>query len=181
VTDNAFLTHLSNCRENYNHEVDIEISRWGCETNSDLQFLVQPPGLPQMHRLFSGKDPATPEGKYSQGGHVYGFTWNPGHIDWITSAGGPENNRFVLKTEEAVYRNTPDYVQCLPDVGGDTEVRLNLWNFLGAIQPSGTSSVEVVIDGFSFTPSGLSHIPVGAICTKHCQCSGQCIDHKCTA
>ena len=31
--------------ENWNHEVDIEISRWGVEDNADVQFLTQPPGF----------------------------------------------------------------------------------------------------------------------------------------
>lgn len=176
----SLMRFLPSIRENYNHEVDIEISRWGCETNSDLQFLVQPPGQPQMHRLFSGSDPASLDKQYAQGGHVHSFTWNPARIDWATSAGGSDNNRFTLKTEEAVFRNVPDYVQCLPDAGRNMEVRLNLWNFVGAVQPGGTSVVEVVIDRFSFTASHLTFVPVGSICTKHCQCKGQCIDHRCT-
>jgi len=174
--------------ENYNHEVDIEISRWDCETNSDLQFLVQPPGFPQMHRLFTGDPTATrDEKKYQQGGQVYEFTWNPAQIDWETTAGGAgDNSRFVLKTEEAVFREVDDFVQCLPDAGGDMEVRLNLWNMLGAQQPAGLSfaTVEVVIDNFSFQPSGTTHLPEGSVCSKHCQCEkgvAECIDRVCTA
>ena len=174
--------------ENYNHEVDIELSRWNCETNSDLQFLVQPPGQPQMHRLFSGEDPqGAGNAKYKQGGQTYSFTWNPSVIEWGTTAGGDENNSFFLKTEEAVFRNTPDYIQCLPDVGENMEVRLNLWNMLGARQPAGlahTDVVEVVIDNFMFVPSGETHIPLGGICSKHCQCEAtvaECRDHICTA
>jgi hypothetical protein len=168
--------------------VDIEISRWNCENNSDLQYLVQPPGFPQMHRLFTGNpDASDVDSKYQQGGHVYKFDWNPGQIDWLSTAGEANvNNGFVLKTEEAVYRETNDYVQCLPDRGGNTEVRMNLWNMLGPAQPAGLSStdvVKVVIDSFTYVPSGQTHVPEGGICSKHCQCQigvAQCIRNVCT-
>ena len=174
--------------ENYNHEVDIEISRWDCETNSDLQFLVQPPGFPQMHRLFTGDPDGDETTKYQQGGQVYSFAWEPAEITWETTAGNSVNNNFVLKTEEAVYRDVEDYVQCLEDVGGNMEVRLNLWNMLGNATPLGLDStdvVEVVFDNFSFTPSsGVGHLEEGGICSKNCQCEAnvsQCIDNICTA
>jgi len=171
--------------ENFNHEVDIEISRWNCETNSDLQFLVQPPGYPQMHRMFTG-DHEDENAHYSQGGKVYSFDWNPAEIEWNTNAGTSVNNNFVLKTEEAVFRNVPDHVQCLEDIGGNMEVRLNLWNMLGNKSPQGLSStdvVEVVFDNFSFTPSGLTHVEDGGICTKQCHCAAgvsRCMDNVCT-
>jgi hypothetical protein len=173
--------------ENYNHEVDVEVSRWNCENNSDVQFLVQPPGYPQMHRLFTGESNATDiENKYKQGGQVYDFTWNPGQIDWTSTAGSYETNQFVLKTDEAIYRKVPDYVQCLPDTGGNLEIRINLWNMLGASQPVGlsfTDTVEVVFDNFSFVPSGQMHISDGGVCSKHCQCNhgvSECVNSICT-
>lgn len=172
--------------ENFNHEVDIEISRWNCEDNSDLQFLVQPPGFPQMHRLFTGDASSTnAEEKYKQGGQVYEFLWNPAQIDWTTTAGSG-NNEFSLKSEEAVFRNVPDYIQCLPDRGGNMEVRINLWNFLGANTPSNlvaSDRVEVVIDNFSFTPSSVTFVPDGGVCTKHCHCNmdaSKCVHNVCS-
>jgi hypothetical protein len=156
-------------------------------SNSDLQYLVQPPGFPQMHRLFTGDAEATDaQGKYKQGGQVYSFLWNPGQIDWSSTAGDAGNNQFSLKSEEAVYRNVPDYIQCMPDRGGNTEVRINLWNFLGAVPPAGLSSaarVEVVIDNFTFEPSSEAYVPDGGICTKHCHCQvgvSQCVHNICT-
>ena len=138
-----------------------------------------------MHRFFTG-DPDNEAAKYQQGGQVYSFEWNPAEIDWATTAGTTENKNFVLKTEEAVFREVPDYVQCLPDIGGNIEVRLNLWNMLGNKQPAGFNSddiVEVVFDSFSFTPSGLTHLPVGSVCSKHCHCEigvSECISNVCT-
>jgi hypothetical protein len=126
--------------ENFNHEVDIEISRWDCEDNADVQFLVQPAGFPQMYRFFSGKKGAT----YEQNGHEFEFTWLPNHIDWATTAGGGQT--FSLTTEEALYKKVPDFIQCMPS--GYTEIRLNLWNVNGAEIPAGLSAtdrVEVVL------------------------------------
>ena len=105
----------------------------------------------------------------------------------MSSAGEQEvNNEFVLKTEEAVYREVSDYVQCLPDRGGNTEVRINLWNSLGAAYPVGLSAtdvVKVVFDSFIFVPSDETHVPTGGICSKHCQCEmgvSSCINNICT-
>lgn len=42
--------------------------------------------------------------------------------------------------------------------------------------------VEVIIDDFQFTPSGLTGLAQGGICTKDCQCqSRECNENKCTA
>lgn len=39
---NELLTQtLSHRRENYNQEVDIEVSRWNIRDNEDVQFLVR--------------------------------------------------------------------------------------------------------------------------------------------
>jgi hypothetical protein len=141
-----------------------------------------------MHRLFTGDPTATDlNSKYKQGGQVYKFDWEPAKIDWTSTAGELNvNNGFSLKTEEAVYREVPDYVQCLPDRGGNTEVRINLWNSLGAAYPSGLSStdvVKVVIDSFTYVPSDQTHVQAGGICSKHCQCEvgvAQCIHNVCT-
>ena len=141
-----------------------------------------------MHRLFTG-DPSSTDINtvYQQGGQIYRFDWNPARIDWMSSAGEQEvNNEFVLKTEEAVYREVSDYVQCLPDRGGNTEVRINLWNSLGAAYPVGLSAtdvVKVVFDSFIFVPSDETHVPTGGICSKHCQCEmgvSSCINNICT-
>jgi hypothetical protein len=142
-----------------------------------------------MHRLFTGDPSSSDTNKtYQQGGQVYKFDWNPGHISWSSTAGEEDvNNFFVLKTEEAVFREIPDYVQCLPDRGTNMEVRINLWNSLGAKVPVGLSTldvVKVVIDNVVYVPSNQTHVPIGGICSKHCQCEvglAQCIRRKCTA
>jgi hypothetical protein len=164
--------------ENFNHEVDIEISRWDCEDNADVQFLVQPAGFPQMYRFFSGKKGAT----YDQNGHEFEFTWLPNRIDWATTAGGGQT--FSLTTEEALYKKVPDFIQCMPS--GYTEIRLNLWNVNGAEIPAGLSAtdhVEVVIDKFSYVASEVAYAADGDFCSKSCQCgpASDCLNGRCTS
>jgi hypothetical protein len=168
-------TDIYAVNENWNHEVDIEISRWNISGDPDAQFLVQPPLDPQLYRFYSGADST-----YDQGGHVYDFTWNPGKVDWYTDAAGGKNHSYA--TEDAIFAGLDDYVQCLP---ADVEIRMNLWNMFGSAMPVGMSDnqvVEVIIDDFTFTPSNLEYVMNGGYCTKHCHCdpSSLCLNGICT-
>lgn len=160
--------------ENYNHEVDIEISRWGDPNNADAQFVVQPPEDPHYHRFFTGAG-----NTYSPGGKTYEFTWNPTSISWLSSGG--ETHSYT--TKQALESNLPDYVQCLP---ANMEVRLNIWNKNGPVAPAGmadTHIAQVVVDGFTFTPSHAGGVANGETCSKDCQCLAplRCINNKCAA
>jgi len=170
TTDN-FLAN-----ENWNHEVDIEISRWNDADNPhDAQFLVQPVGQQQLYRFSTGSG----LNERQPGGHRYSFTWNPGQIDWSTDAGGGHSHSYL--TQQAVREGRPDYVQCLP---ANVEVRMNLWNLYGANQPTGmetNQSVEVVIDDFSYAPSGLTFVAEGGYCSKDCQCETACVGGFCVS
>jgi len=163
--------------ENWNHEVDVEISRWDDEANADVQFLVQPPGYPHKHRFFSGAG-----NTYQQARQVYGFDWAPGAIEWYSTAGGGQ--RFRYSVQDALAAQQPSYVQCMP---AQVEVRLNLWNLHGASPPAGMQDshvVEVVIDDFQFVPSaGPTFLPDGGTCANDCHCSpsSRCLANKCTA
>jgi hypothetical protein len=160
--------------ENWNHEVDVEISRWNKPGDPDTQFLVQPPLDPHYERFYSGGGST-----YDQGGHVYEFTWNPGKVTWYTDAAGGTNHSYA--TEDAIFMGLNDNVQCLP---ANVEVRLNLWNMFGNVMPVGMSAIqvaEVVIDDFTFTPSNLEYVMDGGYCTKPCQCdaSSTCVSGIC--
>lgn len=163
--------------ENYNHEVDVELSQWNVPGNADVQFLVQPPGSPQQYRFFSGN-----QGGFRQAPHVYGFEWKPAEIQWFSSAGGGQS--FIYNSQAALAANQPDYTQCMP---AQVEVRINLWDQFGSYSPPNGlqdyHSVEVVIDSFQFIPSGLKAVPNGGVCTKDCQCgdSGRCLRNSCAA
>ena len=172
-------TERYDIHENWNHEVDIEISRWGDPNKSDVQFLVQPPGAPHLRRFFSGT--GTGSTSLNPGGHIYEFAWNPGKIDWYSTAGGGQSHTYDTKT--SILNGYEDFIQCLP---ANIEIRINLWNSNGATAPSGLSDrhkVEVAIDKFTFTPSGVSAVPNGGYCSKHCMCStnSRCVNGICVA
>ena len=162
--------------ENWNHEVDIEISKWDNPNNAhDAQFLVQPPGSPQLYRFATGAGGLPPPPQPAP--HRYRFTWNPGQIDWSTDAGGGHTHSYT--TQDAVQAGQSDYVQCLP---AQVEVRLNLWNMHGINTPTGMTTnqvVEVVLDDFVYTPSGSTVIASGGYCSKNCQCSTSCVANRC--
>jgi hypothetical protein len=161
--------------ENYNHEVDVEISQWNIPDNADAQFLVQPPQEPQFKRFFSGGA----EGNYQQTG-IWSFAWTPNSVNWHTTAGGGQTHAY--SSADANYWGVPDRVQCLP---ADIEVRLNLWNLLGTKTPTGMSDdqvVEVIIDNFTYIPSGIRNVADGEACTQRCQCEAgsDCINGLCS-
>ena len=160
--------------QNYNHEVDIEVSQWGNPSNPDMQFLMQPPGNPQLYRFWSDGS-----GGLNQYPHTHSFEWVPGKITWQSSSGGGQSHMY--STESSVIDGRIDYVQCLP---ADLEVRMNLWNMHGNAVPNGMSIgdyVEVVIDNFSYTKSDMKFIESGEYCSKHCQCEAMrgCVNAKC--
>jgi hypothetical protein len=153
-------------RENYSHEVDVELGRFGDpDSPYDGQFLVQPARGPQMHR-FSTKDSS---GSSQQAPQTYSFTWNPGAITWETSAGNGVDHFY--STEEAITLGNEDFVQCLP---ADVEARINLWSLGGALvapmEMSDDEMVEVVIDGFTYSPTSRRGVEDGGFCSKDCQC-----------
>ena len=168
--------------ENYNHEVDIELSRWDNADAPDAQFLVQPPGHPHTYRFFSGSN----GDNYQQGGNrVYGFDWRPTEIEWFSNA-GVSGETFVYSTQMALDAGQPDYNQCMPRDSNNVEVRINLWNLFGSEggTPPGmleTHVVEVVIDNFQFAPNGYIAVSNGKTCSKDCQCGAlsQCFQNKC--
>ena len=129
----TFDTTVSHFEHPYGKEVDFEISHWGDVTNEDVQFLIQPGGVPGPHfpydkRFFSGGSPQT----FDQGGHFYKITWNPGEISWSTDAGG--THTYSYTSDLAHEKCVEDFIQCLPN---NVEVRLNLWNMGGGdLQPN---------------------------------------------
>lgn len=179
-----------NCQETvdtYYREVDMEISRWGFGGNSTLSsnattgdgnasaldgmFLVQPPNVAiQTYRFFTGTNQ-----DYDQGGHTYGFYWHPTNLTWQTSAGGGQT--FTYTTQQALAAGLPDRIQCLP---APIDVRVNLWNLNSAatdasMELSDDEVVEVVLDRFTYTPSGEAGVAEGDYCSKDCQCADSLI------
>ncbi len=170
-------TERYDVHENWNHEVDVEVSRWGNDDNADTQFLMQPPGSPQMYRFYSGPEAAY--NTYDQSNHWHSFRWLPNQISWLSTAGGGQSHLY--KTKNAVLSDCKeDLVQCLP---ADVEIRINLWNMNGQnVAPKGLNDddyVEVVIGDFSYEEAGIDYAEPGDFCSKHCQCEGFCVNGRC--
>jgi len=174
-------------RENFSHEVDIELARWDLPDSGDAQFLVQPPGFPQMYRFYTGatnggqEPPPAQQQQYRQAPQTYEFDWEPADILWKSSAGGGQSFRYT--TQDALSRGQPDYTQCMP---AQVEVRINLWHLHGSfVQPTDMEDshvIQVVIDNFTYEPSGRTGVTDGGLCSKDCQCQpgSQCRNQVCT-
>jgi len=162
---------------NANHEVDIEISQWSNPSVPDVQFLAQPYQHTPRYRFYSG----TQASPLNPGNNIYSFTWNPGQIDWSTTAGGGKTYKY--STQANVINRVTDPIQCLPAKMG---IRINLWNSKGSVAPFGRNDkykVEVTITDFTFNPSVLTSVPNGGYCSKDCMCnaSSKCLNSKCVA
>ena len=163
-------------RENFNHEIDIEISQFNTVGGPDVNLLVQPVGLPQHAKFYSGGS----IGSYDQSGHKWRFDWNPNNVTWYSDAATGLNHQY--SSDDILYYSSPAYVQCLP---ADVEIRMNLWNVQGVDAPINMTDdmrIEVIVDNFSYQKSGEAHVPFGGSCTKHCQCSADsfCDAGKCS-
>lgn len=161
--------------ENFNHQVGIDVSRYDSENGKDAQFVVQPATDFNTRKFFTGDDQT-----YAQAPRTYNFDWRPAKIEFDSDAG----KKFTYSTNRALKNNQPDYTQCLP---ADVEVRIGLWNLYGNLPPTdmaGTPDhvVEVIIDDFTYTPSGLEFVKDGGVCSKDCHCSpsSQCLGNVCT-
>lgn len=180
----AFFTYDTTDSDHYHREVDFELSQWNKVAGEDGQFVVQPgnrSGGP--FKFYTGTTPGT----YDQEGKSYSIDWSPGKLVWSTDAGGSHTHTFTSAFADS--KCVEDLVQCLPS---SLEVRFNLWNVGGGdlmpdfAQPSNVFTshrIEVVIDSFNYTPSGLEYLADGEICSKHCQCgpSSICDNSTCTS
>lgn len=107
-----------------NHEIDVEIARWGNAADpTNAQFVVQPYGHPGNLTRFT-----TPAGPTT-----YGFTWGQSTVAFT----GPSTS----------------WTYSGPDVPQTTGHRahMNLWLF-GGSAPSDGRDVEVVLRSFAYTP-----------------------------
>lgn len=164
--------------ENFNHQVGIDVSRFDKADDKDAQFVVQPDIEFNTRKFFTGEG-----NTYDQAPRKYNFDWRPAKIEFDSDA-GEDGESFTYSTQKALNQGQPDFTQCLP---ADAEVRINLWNLYGSLPPTDMAEkphhfVEVVIDDFTYTPSGLEHVSDGGACSKDCHCrpSSQCFGNVCS-
>jgi hypothetical protein len=138
---------------------------------------VQPAIDFNTYRFFTGT-----EKTYKQAPRIYSWDWRPAKIEFYSDSA--EGESFTYSTQRSLKKGEPDFTQCLP---ADMDVRINLWNLYGSLPPTELAMkdsyvVEVVIDGFSYTPSGVESVPDGGACSKDCHCdpASVCLSNVCT-
>lgn len=167
--------------ENFNHEVDIDISRWDQASGPDAQFAVQPAVPFNTYHFYTGNN----KDDYQEARRTYKFDWRPTEIKFYSDAGETGAETFTYSTKRSIDAGQPDFTQCLP---ANIEVRINLWNLYGSLPPTGLAMkdsyiVAVVIADFNYTASGLESVPDGAACWKdcHCEAGSKCLGNVCTS
>lgn len=118
-------------------ELDIEMGRWGQDTNDLGQCVVQPYERPENLVRF-----ALPQGLRAS---LHSFTWRPDRVACQILAGPdarPDQSGVVL------YEHT--FTAGIPAPGGEN-ARINLW-LLGGQGPRHGQDIEVVIGRFEFLP-----------------------------
>ena len=157
------------------HQVKVNIGHLTTSKDdnnqANVQFSVEPETPANVYRF---TEPQV-------AGSIYSFTWSPGSITWESTAssrtGQPET--FSVTTVVALVNNRPDAIQCLPDYHMD--VRISLFSSIGMDAQFDDTTVEVVVDGFDFVPSGEVALANGEACSKSCQCasSAECVLNTC--
>jgi hypothetical protein len=106
-----------------NHEIDLEISRWGDPAAPNAQFAVQPYALPGHLVRFN-----VPRGRPRS---IFSFRWEPGSV------------AFNFTRDALLHRGVPP--------PGDARVHINIW-LAGARAPIDGREAELVVENFHFTP-----------------------------
>lgn len=144
-----------------NSEVDIEFSRWGNASDTNLvSFAVQPVifsnPVPYAERTFQSKI----NNSFLKKTMTYMFRWTPDSIRWESYEGS--NYPGVNKLSEWTFDknnisrrkiegpNTSDPI-VIPAPSDSTNVRFNMW-LLGGNAPSNGQEHEVVISSFKYIP-----------------------------
>ena len=129
------------------HEIAIELSRWGQKASHNAQYVVQPVEQPveiseRLHRF-------TYDDSFLSLTHK--FIWQPNRIDFMSyrqhrrSPQDPE-----LHLQQWSYQED-DVPQEYPGSTGHLNVHINLWLQNGT-PPSDGKDVEVIIDRFEYYP-----------------------------
>jgi len=120
------------------NEIDIEFAKWGQETDSNGQYVLQP-----SYRL----------------NHKKRFEFNPQGVDSIHGFKWCKNTiQFWSYTEEDEFRWTY-YGTGIPTPSTE-HAQMNLWLMQG-MAPSDYMEAEVVIKSFEFIPSDCVNSPIG--------------------
>lgn len=132
-----------NALKDYNHEVDIELSKWSSTNNMNAQFVVQPNTIPENIKRFN----------MNLMGNYCSFTidWFPDRIIFNAYHGHIECD----PKKNSKPKNVPIQSWVFKDKGipvpRQSNIRFNLWLNQG-MSPLYNQEQEVIITCFSFTP-----------------------------
>ncbi len=132
-----------NALKNYNHEVDIEVSKWSATNNMNAQFVVQPSTIPENMKRFN----MNLMGNYSS----FTIDWFPDRILFNAYHGHIECDRNKnSKPMNVPIQSWVHKSKSIP-VPRQSNIRFNLWLNEGK-EPADGQEQEVIITCFSFTP-----------------------------
>ncbi len=123
-------------------EIDVELSRWGEETDLNAQFVVQP-WEQSGNRYRFAIDPQADSST-----HI--FVWSPESVQFLSLLGdaqSPEPNNII---EQWSYTGTG-----IPPADDSANARINLWLF-GGQPPFDGKEMEIVLSSFEFIPQALT-------------------------
>ncbi|MBX2868690.1 MAG: hypothetical protein KTR18_08445 [Acidiferrobacterales bacterium] len=163
VTLGLFTWNERSFQEAGNSELDIEISKWGNEIETQLiSYAVQPIGSDPIYeervRRIEVNDSILLNGTST---HV--IIWKPNQIDWRSYRGTEKVKRNLIAEwkfsddnpgRSKVENNTRSNVFVIPEPGNNTHARINFWVQEGSFHgPIGGLRQEVKIKSFKFEPS----------------------------
>ena len=123
--------------EESHREIDIEFSRWGVESDTDAQYVVQP--WDQSGNRYRWYMPEVLDSS------THSFVWKPDSIYFLSMEGHQPVPPFDSVIYSWVYKGSS-----IPTHGNEND-RINLWLFNGS-PPTDTNRLEVVISKFEYSP-----------------------------
>ncbi|MBS3793264.1 hypothetical protein KGY77_11555, partial [Candidatus Bipolaricaulota bacterium] len=120
-------------------EFDIEITSWGKNSPTSVQFVVQPSELDKNMKRF-------PLDKTEETKKVFSYTWTSNELVFRCEDCRNEDCNDRVLQEEWKYRG-----ESLPE--GDLKPHINLWLVEGE-PPTDGEEVEITIENFTFSPLG---------------------------
>ena len=121
------------------NEIDIEFARWGDESASNCQYVIQPSWVINHVKRFN----FNPQGLDS----AHAFTWCKTTIQFNSTNGFDEDFQWTY------------YGSGIPKPNVE-KARMNLWLMQG-LPPSDGIETEVIIKSFEFIPSECTNQPLG--------------------
>jgi hypothetical protein len=122
-----------------NHEIDIELSRWGRANDPAAQYVIQPASRQGNLRRFR----LGLTGEHS----THRFRWQNGSVFFQSHHG----NYDRMPPKENLIQEWTCTSRDIPKAGGE-KLHINLWLFRGE-PPADGKEVEVVIKSVTFRPS----------------------------